>query len=280
MPNRDSDKQKLNNCSITDIEKDFLVVHTSKSFYSSMNQMFSSHKKPLIGGAILSVILILSVSVSVSLASPQPQRRRQQLNSGFGKDPVSLEEVVSNVFRHDSWNATWVSDTEYIYRNRGGLQIFSVVSAQSQTIMPNSELGGVFRYWLSPDQRYVLLALRPQRLFRHSFIAIYEVYNIRTGQKTSLQPDESTLAELREKQEQAGLPGGPPRGGPPGGGQGPPGGPGPAGGNRPPPQLPLLYATWAPTGNALAFVFSNNVFYRNSPEDVDSIITVSGKTSV
>ncbi len=94
---------------------------------------------------------------------------------------------------------------------------------------------------------------------RHSFIAVYDIYNIQTGQRIHLQPSEAILRNL----------------GPPGG----PGGPnpqGPGGRARPPPQLPLLYATWSPTGHALAYVFSNNIFYRSSPESDDVVMTTTG----
>ncbi len=71
-------------------------------------------------------------------------------------------------------------------------------------------------------------SFRPQKLFRHSFIAVYDVYDVRTGRRVSLEPPRALLKAL-----------GPPGGGPddfgPGGGAGGPGGP---------PQLPLLYATW------------------------------------
>ena len=37
----------------------------------------------------------------------------------------------------------------------------------------------VFKFWISPDKRFVMLAMRPQKLFRHSFIAMYDVYEVR-----------------------------------------------------------------------------------------------------
>ena len=43
-----------------------------------------------------------------------------------------------------------------------------------------------------------------------------------------------------------------------------------------PPQLPLLYATWSPSGHSLAYVFSNNIFYRKTPESDDVAITTTG----
>ena len=93
---------------------------------------------------------------------------------------------------------------------------------------------------------------------------------MRTGRRTKLQPSEALVRQL-----------GPPgRGGPggPGGGPSGPGGPqgGQGQGRRAPPQLPLLYATWSPSGHSLAYVFSNNIFYRKSPESEDVAMTTSG----
>ena len=37
-----------------------------------------------------------------------------------------------------------------------------------------------------------------------------------------------------------------------------------------------MYAEWAPTGSGIAYVFSNNVFYRSNPTADDITITDSG----
>lgn len=196
-----------------------------------------------------------------------------------GRESFSLEEIVDNVYTAESWNGTWVSDSEYAYRSPdGGLALLSVVSGQSRVIVPSSVMNSparVFRFWVSADLNYVLLAMRPQKLFRHSFIAIYDIYNIATGERVKLQPPESVLKNLRPP---GGGPGGPPPpGGPPSGPQrGPPGGGPPRG----PPQLPLMYAEWSPKGSAIAYVFSNNIYYRSSPNADDVTITESGRPTI
>jgi hypothetical protein len=212
----------------------------------------------------------------LSSSSKVVKKRQSPTGSGV-EQPFSLEEIVDNRYSAERWNGTWVSDTEYAYRNReGALALLNVVSGQSRTLVPDQVMNNpsrVFRFWLSPDLTYVLLAMRPQKLFRHSFIAIYDIYNVATGQRTKLAPPESVLRKL-----------GGPRG-PPGGEVGqqgpPPGGPqegGPPGGRFPggPPQLPLMYAEWAPSGNAIAYVFSNNIYYRSSPTADDVTISESG----
>ena len=56
---------------------------------------------------------------------PQPQRfrpRERQLNNfGSGlKSSFSLAEIVNNEYSAERWNGTWISDTEFAYRNRQG----------------------------------------------------------------------------------------------------------------------------------------------------------------
>ena len=56
-------------------------------------------------------------------------------SSRFGKDVFSLGEVVNNAYRAERWNATWVSDTEYAYKNlKGELALFNVESGESSTL--------------------------------------------------------------------------------------------------------------------------------------------------
>ena len=90
------------------------------------------------------------------------------------RQSFSLEEIVDNVYSAESWNGTWVSDSEYAYRNlEGGLALLNVVTGQSRTIVPSRAMNSparVFRFWVSADLNFVLLASRPQKLFRHSFM--------------------------------------------------------------------------------------------------------------
>ena len=87
---------------------------------------------------------------------------------------------------------------------------------------------------------------------------------VATGRRTNLQPSDL-----------------PSRGGPGGsfdGGSG--SGPQrPQGGQQRPQQVPLMYATWSPTGHALAFVFANNIYYKATPTSTDFPVTSSGKFS-
>ncbi|XP_023340211.1 inactive dipeptidyl peptidase 10 [Eurytemora carolleeae] len=122
-----------------------------------------------------------------------------------------------------------------------------------------------------------MLAFRPQRLFRHSFLAQYDIYNIKTRKLVKLQPDlDELIRSLGGNPDEIGGPGGGPGGppgGPPGGG---PGGPPPG----PPPQLPLEFAMWGPVGSSLVYVFGANIYYRETPESPDVMVSITGRPGV
>lgn len=246
----------------------------------------NSHRGGL--ALVLHLIVVLygaqgASSVQGSLLSrfqreAEPQGSRSSGGGGGGgggsKTPFTLQDIVDDEYSADRWNGTWVSDTEFAYRKQeGDLALLNIVDQKSQILVPAEDMlqpERVFKFWVSPDKLYVMLAIRPQKLFRHSFIAMYDVYNVRTGERTRLQPSNLPPFDFGGA-DQAPDDGGQRASGPQGP---PPGSPRPRG---PPPQLPLMYATWSPTGHALAYVFANNIFFRESPTSPDVTLTTSGK---
>ena len=98
------------------------------------------------------------------------------------------------------------------------------------------------------------------RLFRHSFLAQYDIYNIATGERTKLQPDLDVLIKAL--------------------GGGGPGGPPPPPPEQAPPQPPLELAMWGPKAASVAYVFGANIYYRDTPESQDIMVSTSGRPGV
>lgn len=217
-------------------------------------------KRHIWNRVFLLFVFCSNLSIGILAANDEQEtREKRTAQVPPNKDEFDLREIVDFVYRSDRWNGTWVSDSEYVYRNSDGdLALFSITNDESTSLVPSSVLDEprVFRYWLSPDQLYVLLAYHPQKLFRHSFIALYDVYFIRTGERIKLQPDQSPLGPLEVKSapnsERIQRP------------------------SEASPQLPLLYATWSPNGHSLAYIFSNNIYYRASPKSKDIQVSSSG----
>ena len=46
------------------------------------------------------------------------------------------------------------------------------------------------------------------------------------------------------------------------------------------PQPPLELATWGPKGASVAYVFGANIYYRDTPESQDIMVSTSGRPGV
>jgi len=261
----------------------------------SPSDFVRSHKKIVsLGLAVIGAFALISTVLSVNLdgeasledskSSPQifgPQfesqswpetsddlpsnrgKRNPQFQGGSFKTPFNLQEILDNNFSSETWNGSWVSDNQYVYRDVDeSLVMVDARGSPGRVIVPGNVMRDprVFRFKLSPDQKYVMLAFRPQRLFRHSFLAQYDIYNIATGRRTKLQPDLDELIKAL--------------------GGGGPGAPPPLPPGQAPPQLPVEFAMWGPQGSSLAYVFGANIYYRESPESVDVMVTTSGRPGV
>jgi len=193
--------------------------------------------------------------------SKASSREKREPQFGF-KSTFKLQEILDNNFRSETWNGTWVSDKHYVYRDTDDslLMVEAGGNGRPRVVVPGSIMRDprVFRFKLSPDLTYVMLAFRPQRLFRHSFLAQYDLYNLANGQRIKLQPDLDKL--LKQLGAGPGAPGFPP--------------------GRQPPQLPLEFAMWGPEGNSIAYVFGANIYYRENPESDDVMLTTSGRPGV
>jgi len=259
-----------------------------KSSFNARDFLKSNKKSVSFGVIVIGILAIVSTVCSVSITGDQlnnkpkfeaqfwPEteenyedlpanrgKRNPQFSRNNFKTPFNLQEILDNNFNSETWNGTWVSDTQYVYRDVDeSLVMVSASGGSGRVIVPGNIMRDprVFRFKLSPDQKYVMLAFRPQRLFRHSFLAQYDLYNIATGRRTKLQPDLDELIKALG----GGGPGGPP---PP-----PPG--------RAPPQLPLELAMWGPVGASVAYVFGANIYYRDTPESQDIMVSTSGRPGV
>ena len=181
---------------------------------------------------------------------------KQANRTRYDQQGFSLDEIVENKFEPEEWHGTWVSDSDYVDNDlEGALAIFSAITGDTKVIVPadvTKELK-VSEFWLSPDQRYVLLATRVQKLYRRSFTAIYIIYDIRSGEIIRLQPSPDILPNY-----------------------GPAGLPTYLSSDYSSPAVRLHYAGWSPKGSSLVYVFNNNVYYRVSPKSDDVVLSTSG----
>ena len=133
-----------------------------------------------------------------------------------------------------------LTDSEIVFRDEfDGLSLLDVKTMVRKTLVPNTTFTDLnaYVYGVSSDKKFVFLAHDYVKIYRHSFWARYTIYEVATGAKTLVDetPDPSEAMALMPELQ-----------------------------NPPKKQIHprLEFLTWAPTGNAYAYVFKGNIYYK------------------
>ncbi|XP_075972694.1 venom dipeptidyl peptidase 4-like isoform X2 [Anticarsia gemmatalis] len=157
--------------------------------------------------------------------------------------PLDLDEIIEGVFSPPSFNASWSSGNEVLFRNANGDLILydvdtdtstALISNTSQILQQSSRVTT-----LSPDGSQVVLAYDVQPVYRYSFLARYAAVDIITGNESDILPIGVTPAEAY-----------------------------------------LQNFVWGPFGTSFAFVYRNNIYYQASLTTEARQITTTGQLNV
>ncbi|XP_028028564.1 venom dipeptidyl peptidase 4-like isoform X1 [Bombyx mandarina] len=159
------------------------------------------------------------------------------------QEPLDLESIINGLYSANSFNASWSSGNEILFRNfNGDLVQYNVdsrdtiilIANTSQTLQQSSRVTQ-----LSSDGSQIILAYSVAPLFRYSFLARYAAYDVATGSERDIVPPGVQSSEVF-----------------------------------------LQNFVWGPRGTSLAFVYLNNIFYQSSLTAVPQQITTTGEINV
>uniref|UniRef100_A0A671YKJ5 Inactive dipeptidyl peptidase 10-like n=1 Tax=Sparus aurata TaxID=8175 RepID=A0A671YKJ5_SPAAU len=159
---------------------------------------------------------------------------------GSSKSKLTVADLYKPEFSVHDPEATWISDSEVVYRNRDGHVIkFNFELNETEVILSNSTFVAfkVAKYSLSADLKYVLFAYDVKQVYRYSYTASYIVYNIYTREVWELNPPEVHNAVLQ-------------------------------------------HAAWGRQGQQLIYIFENNIYYQSDVRSNSLRITSSGMEGV
>ncbi|XP_037042079.1 inactive dipeptidyl peptidase 10 [Bradysia coprophila] len=134
--------------------------------------------------ALLVIVIVLALIVtSVILLTPPDEGPRVKGSR------IKLQDIVDGHYTPMRVNGTWISAEEFLYQNQwGGISLLNAINLSERVLMSNTTFKTLapVRFSLSADKKYLLLALNVQKLFRHSQIAQYSVYDIQTSENIPL----------------------------------------------------------------------------------------------
>ncbi|KAI4831558.1 hypothetical protein KUCAC02_001095 [Chaenocephalus aceratus] len=180
---------------------------------------------------IVAVCSLITMSVVVLTPAELP---------GNNKSRLTAADLYKPEFSVHNPEATWISDSEVVYRNRDGHVIkFNFASNETDFILANSTFTAfkAVKYSLSADLMYALFAYDVKQTYRYSYTASYIVYNIYTREVWELNPPEV-------------------------------------------PNAVLQHAAWGKQGRQLIFIFENNIYYQSDVRSTSLRVTSSGQEGV
>ncbi|KAL4963696.1 prolyl dipeptidyl peptidase DppIV [Aspergillus stella-maris] len=141
----------------------------------------------------LSALSLLLVSASQVSAVPWKPREPRATGS---KRLTFNDTVINSALSPSSISVQWIAtenDGEYVYQESdGSIVIESIVTNQSQTIVPAEEIPtDAYSYWISPDLSSVLWATNYTKQYRHSFFADYYIQDVETLESVPLVEDQA-----------------------------------------------------------------------------------------
>ncbi|XP_043648359.1 uncharacterized protein LOC122616848 isoform X1 [Drosophila teissieri] len=169
--------------------------------------------------ALLVIIIVLALIVtSVVLLTPPDEGPRVK------GQRIKLQDIVDGLFVPQHSNASWIDGEEFLYQDHlGRICLLNAANRSERVLMSNVTFKTLspYHFTISADKRYLLLAQNVVKLFRHSYLAQYTLYDIQTSESI----------KLRHSPQQD--------------------------------EWPYLhYARFTPAGNALVWVQSYDIYYR------------------
>ncbi|KAH8404406.1 hypothetical protein KR222_011025 [Zaprionus bogoriensis] len=134
--------------------------------------------------ALLVIIIVLALIVtSVVLLTPPDEGPRVK------GQRIKLQDIVDGLYVPQRANGSWIDAEEFLYQDHlGRICLLNAANRTERVLMSNMTFKNLapFTFSLSADRRYLLLAQNVVKLFRHSYLAQYTLFDIHTSETVRL----------------------------------------------------------------------------------------------
>ncbi|XP_072156634.1 inactive dipeptidyl peptidase 10 isoform X2 [Bemisia tabaci] len=130
----------------------------------------------IIAMLVIAAVLGLIVTSVVLLTPPDDGPRIKGAR-------IRLQDVLNHELTPLRHNGSWISGVELMFRDEwGGISAINATSLAIRTLVSNQTLRRLnpIKFSISADGQFILLVHNVQKLFRHSFLAQYSIYELKT----------------------------------------------------------------------------------------------------
>ncbi|XP_061908140.1 dipeptidyl peptidase 4-like isoform X1 [Entelurus aequoreus] len=91
----------------------------------------------------------------------------------------TLMDVFNSSLKPRTYSMKWISDDEYLQKRQGSVYLYNVATGESSMFISRDQFNekGATDYQLSANRRYVAFMSNHTKLWRHSFMASYSIYD-------------------------------------------------------------------------------------------------------
>uniref|UniRef100_A0A182JLE1 Venom dipeptidyl peptidase 4 n=1 Tax=Anopheles atroparvus TaxID=41427 RepID=A0A182JLE1_ANOAO len=157
----------------------------------SDQELVGSGKKTLrwylVFGTLAVILTVIAVALVVILTASNdegvPPENAPIVSDGG--DPITLQDFLSGRLSASGYTGTWTANGKIIYRDDfGSVMLYDPEENSTRTLLGprNEDLLQGFKFDLSPDGKFLLVARGYSKIFRHSYLAVYDVVDLATKQ--------------------------------------------------------------------------------------------------
>ncbi|EAT37053.1 AAEL010912-PA [Aedes aegypti] len=143
----------------------------------------NTKKYLLIGGAV-AIVLAVVITLVVVLTGDDSSDNGDKSPIVSGGDPITLEDFLTGKLSARGFNGAWSPSGKVISRDDvGRVLAYDPATNETKTLLDekHEDLLQGFKFDLSADERYLLVARGYSKIFRHSFLAVYDIVDLQNN---------------------------------------------------------------------------------------------------
>uniref|UniRef100_A0A182WEQ8 Venom dipeptidyl peptidase 4 n=1 Tax=Anopheles minimus TaxID=112268 RepID=A0A182WEQ8_9DIPT len=159
------------------------IGHSDQELVSSGKRNL---RRYLLLGTVAVILTVVAVALVVILTASNDEESGPETAPIIREgEPITLEDFLQGRLSASGFTGTWAANGKIIFRDDfGSVMVYDPEQNDTKTLLgvANEEQLQGFKFDLSPDGKYLLVARGYSKIFRHSYLAIYDIVDMTTKQ--------------------------------------------------------------------------------------------------